>query len=217
MRLGQRFESARRLSRIPVDKPNIRPLLEGAPSARYQASLLREEEQPVIFRLALCEPESFPAEGDPPSGLQRLEFPEARPFDAQELRRLSPATDYPRSIVGAGYDGESALRIWGLVHTGPRWLRDREGGRVAAAPLPIVHVTGPGRLEVRKGSETIGKLENGVLSDGSVDVFDSEWLPAGFATARAELMELHSAARDLARERDDEQWAALDVLFNTMI
>ncbi len=174
----------------------------------------------MIFRLALCEPESFPAEGDSPSGVQRLEFPEARPFDAQELRRLSPATDYPRSFVGAGYDGESALRIWGLVHTGPRWLRDREGGRVAAAPLPplpIVHVTGLGRLEVRKGSETIKKLENGVLSDGSVDVFDSEWLPAGFATARAELMELHSAARDLARERDDEQWAALDVLFNTMI
>jgi phosphoglycerate dehydrogenase-like enzyme len=58
-----------------------------------------------------------------------------------------------------------------------------------------VHVTGPGRLEVRKGSEIIGKLENGELSDASMDVFESEWLPAGFATARAELMELHWAAR----------------------
>ena len=77
-------------------------------------------------------------------------------------------------------------------------------------PLPIVHVTGPGRLEVRNGSETVGKLENGVLSDDSMDVFDSEWLPAGFATARAELMELHLAARNRARERDGEQWAALD-------
>ncbi len=200
------------------DRPSVHPLpeasvLEGALSACYQASLLREEEQPVIFRLALCGPEAFPAEGGPPKGLQRLTFPEARPFDAQELRRLSPATDYPRSIVGAGYDGEGGLRIWGLVHTGPRWLRDREGGRVAAAPLPplpIVHVTGPGRMEVRKGSETVGKLENGALSDDSMDVFESEWLPAGFATARAELMELHSAARERARERDGERWAALD-------
>ncbi len=77
-------------------------------------------------------------------------------------------------------------------------------------PLPVVHVTGPGRLEVRKGSEIVGKLEDGVLSDASMDVFDSEWLPADFATARAELMEMHSAARDLAHERDGERWAALD-------
>jgi DNA integrity scanning protein DisA with diadenylate cyclase activity len=200
------------------ERPQVHPLpdasvLEEALSVCYQASLLREEEQPVIFRLALCDPESFPPEGGPPKGLQRLEFSEPRPFDAQELRRLSPATDYPRSIVGAGYGGESGLRIWGLVHTGPRWLRDRQGGRVTVAPLPplpIVHVTGPGRLQVRKGSETIAKLEDGALSDDSVDIFESEWLPAGFATARAELMELHWAARNRARERDGKRWAALD-------
>ncbi|HKH77711.1 MAG TPA: hypothetical protein VKA51_12195, partial [Rubrobacteraceae bacterium] len=133
--------------------------------------------------------------------------------DAHELRRLSPATDFPRSIVGAGHDGERGLRIWGLVHTGPRWLRDRQGGRVTSPPLPplpIVHVTGPGRMEVRKGSEIVGKLENGELSDASMDVFESEWLPAGFATARAELMELHLAARGRARELDGERWASLD-------
>jgi hypothetical protein len=202
----------------PPDRDPIHPLpeasvLEGALSACYQASLLREEELPVIFRLALCGPEAFPAEGGPPDGLQRLEFPEPRRFDAQELRRLSPATDYPRSIVGAKHDGERGLRIWGLVHTGPRWLRDREGGRVTSAPLPplpVVHVTGPGRLEVRKGSEIVGKLENGALSDASMDVFESEWLPAGFAVARAELMELHLAARERARELDGARWASLD-------
>jgi DisA bacterial checkpoint controller nucleotide-binding len=202
----------------PLDRDPTHPLpeasvLEGALSACYQASLLREEESPVIFRLALCEPEAFPDEGGPPNGLQRLEFPQPRRFDAQELRRLSPATDFPRSIVGAGHDGERDLRIWGLVHTGPRWLRDRQGGRVSSAPLPplpVVHVTGPGRLEVRMGSEIVGKLENGKLSDASMDVFESEWLPAGFATARAELMELHWAARERARELDGERWASLD-------
>ena len=182
-------------------------------SACYQASLLREEEQPVTFRLALCGPEVFPAEEGPPNGLHCLEFSDPRPFDAQELRRLSSATDYPRSIVGARYDGTQGLRIWGLVHTGPRWLRDRRGGRVIGPPLPplpIVHVTGPGRLEVRKGSGVVARLENGALADASMDVFESEWLPAGFATVRAELMELHLAARERARERDGELWAPLD-------
>lgn len=212
-RWGDRSSASDPPNRNPLHPLPEAPMLEEALSACYQASLLREEEQPVIFRLALCEPEAFPTEGGPPDGLHRLEFPEPRLYNAQELRRLSSATDYPRSIMGVRYDGEKGLRIWGLVHSGPRWLRDRRGGRVTAPPLPplpIVHVTGPGRLEVRKGSEIVGKLEDGVLSDASMDVFDSEWLPADFATARAELMELHSAARDLAQERDSERWASLD-------
>jgi hypothetical protein len=197
----------------PIDPLPEAPLLEEVLSACYQASLLREEEQPVVFRLALSRPEVFPSEGGPPDGLHRLEFPEPRPFDVQELRRLSPATDYPHSLVGVRREGERGLRIWGLVHSGPRWLRDRQGGRVTTPPLPplpVVHVTGPGRLEVRKGSEIVGKLENGALSDDSMDVFESEWLPDGFATARAELVELHSAARGRALERNGERWASLD-------
>lgn len=197
----------------PVDPLPEVSVLEEVLSTCYQASLLHEEDQPVTFRLALSPPEVFPPEGGPPDGLHRLEFPEPRAFDAQELRRLSPATDYPRSIVGLRRDGELGLRIWGLVHSGPRWLRDRQGGRMTFAPLPpfpVVHVTGPGRLEVRKGSEIVGKLENGSLADASMDVFASKWMPAGFATARAELMELHWAARERAFERDGERWAYLD-------
>lgn len=197
----------------PADPLPEAHVLEEVLSTCYQASLLREENQPVRFRLALSSPEVFPQGDGPPEGLHRLEFPESRVFDVQELRRLSPATDYPRSIVGVRHDGGLGLRIWGLLHSGPRWLRDRQGGRITSAPLPplpVVHVTGPGRLEVRKGSETVGRLDNGALSDASVDVFDSRWLPAGFATARAELMDLHSAARERAFERDGESWAFLD-------
>ena len=206
-------------SRAPVShNPPLDPLpqasvLEEVLSTCYQASLLREEEQPVVFRLALSRPEVFPPMGGPPEGLHRLEFPEPRPFNAQELRRLSPATDYPNSIVGVRHDGGLGLRIWGLLHSGPRWLRDRQGGRVTSAPLPplpVVHVTGPGRVEVRKGSDIVGKLDNGALSDASMDVFDSKWMPDGFATERAELMDLHLAARELAFKRDGERWATLD-------
>ena len=194
----------------PLPEPAV---LEEVLSTCYQASLLREEEQPVVFRLALSPPEVFPEDAGPPDGLHRLEFPEPRAFDAQELRRLSPATDYPRSIFGVGYGGETGLEIWGLLHSGPRWLRDRQGGRVASAPLPplpVVHVTGPGRIEMRKGSQIVGKLYNGVLSDASMDVFDSKWMPAGFATERAELMELHLEARERAFRQDGERWAILD-------
>ena len=197
----------------PVDPLPEACVLEGLLSTCYQASLLREEGQPVRFRLALSPPKVFPPGSGPPEGLHCLEFPEPRAFDAQELRRLSPATDYPRSIVGVGYEGRLGLRIWGLLHSGPRWLRDRKGGRITSPPLPpmpVVHVTGPGRLEVRKGSEIVGRLDNGTLSGSSMDVFDSRWLPAGFATARAELMELHAAARERAFERDGERWASLD-------
>ncbi|QIN78780.1 hypothetical protein GBA65_09895 [Rubrobacter marinus] len=199
--------------RAPVDPLPRIAVLEKVLSTCFQASLLREEDQPVLFRLALGSPEVFPPEGGPPDGLQPLEFPEPRTFDEQELRRLSPATDYPRSIVGVRHDGEEGLRIWGLLHSGPRWLRDRQGGRVTSAPLPplaVVHVTGPGRIEVRKGSEIVGKLENGVLSDASMDVFESGWMPAVFAAERAELMNLHSQARERAYERDGERWASLD-------
>ena len=212
-------DSAPSDSRDPVsDDAPVHPLpevsvLEGVLSTCYQASLLREEEQPVVFRLTLSEPGLFPEQGGPPDGLQPLEFPASRPFSAQELRRLSPATDYPRSIVGVERDGGAELRIWGLVHSGPRWLRDRQGGRVTSPPLPpipVVHVTGPGRMEVRKGSEVVGRLDNGVLSDASIDVFDSKWMPDGFATVRAELMALHSEARDLAFQQDGARWAPLD-------
>src|SRR5512147_1348291 len=62
-------------------------------SVCYQASLLREEERPVRFRLILRPPEAFPAPGGPPHGLHRLVFDEPRPLTQDELRRLAPAVD----------------------------------------------------------------------------------------------------------------------------
>src|SRR5919202_3133507 len=61
--------------------------LESFFAACYQASMLREEERPVIFRAILAEPALFAPEGRPPEGLQRLVFPRSLPFDTRELRR----------------------------------------------------------------------------------------------------------------------------------
>jgi hypothetical protein len=57
--------------------------LEGFFAACYQASMLREEERPVVFRAILAEPALFDPEGRPPEGLQRLAFP--RPLLLQHL------------------------------------------------------------------------------------------------------------------------------------
>jgi hypothetical protein len=104
------------------------------------------------------------------------------------------------------------LRIWGLVHTGPRWLRGGQGGRDVPPPLPpalVLRVHGPGRIDVDVGLETLCKLEEGRLSDTSMDVFDSRWLPDSFAPVRGELAEIHAGLRDQARKKG-EVWARLD-------
>ena len=185
-------------------------MLEALLSTCYQASLMREEEHQITFRLIFTDPETFPPDEGPPSGLQRLEFQEPRAFDEQELRRLSPAAPADRSLIGVRRNEEGELCIWGLVHSGPRWLQRVRGGRDFSPPLPdvpVVRVMGPGRITVDKGNTLIGKLESGRLSDDSMDVFDSEWLPAMFASIRDELLELHLQDKRKA----DKPWANLDL------
>ena len=137
-------------------------VLEGFFDACYQASMLREEERPVVFRAVLAEHALFDPEGKPPEGLQRLAFPRSLPFDPRELRRLSVAADAQRTLIGVWRDGEGGLRIWGLINSGTRWLRDVQGGRRAGAPLPpapVVHVNAPGSIEAYKGYELVGQLQ----------------------------------------------------------
>ena len=81
--------------------------LEGFFDACYQASMLREEERPAVFRATLAEPE--------------LSTP-------REIRRLSVASDPQRALIGVRQDGEGDLRIWGMVNSGTRWLRDIQAG-----------------------------------------------------------------------------------------
>ena len=186
--------------------------LEAMISACYQASLLHEEERAVTFRMILCDPELLPPNEGPPGGIHRLEFPEPRRFDIHEIRRLSPAADYYRSLIGVCFDEREGLRIWGLVHSGPRWLREGQGGRDAPPPLPkalVLRVHGPGRIAADVGQEAICKLDEGRISDVSMDVFSSRWLPDTFAPVRRELAEIHEGLRDQARKKG-QVWARLD-------
>ena len=178
-------------------------------SVCYQASLLREEERPVRFRLIVRSPNAFPAPGGPPHGLHRLVFDEPRPFTQDELRRLAPAVDFYRGLLGADIGADGKAFIWGVVTTGPRWVQALHGGRQSFQRLPanlVVRVTSPGRIAVCKGLLTLATLIGGRIVQPSLDIFDTKWLPAVFTGVRDELMELHGIARANARS----PWADLD-------
>jgi len=169
-------------------------MLGEALSVAYEASLTSEEARPTRFRLLLTNPDELPEDGRPNEGVLLLEFTETRPLNADELRSLSPAAPFEASLIGA-HATDGKLRIWGLAHSGPAWLAPTWGGRSLVPNWtydPIVHVTGPGRLAVRCAGKLIGGLERGVLVNATLDVFDSEWLPALFAGERREVQEEHA-------------------------
>src|SRR5580658_6678352 len=186
-------------------------------SIAYQASLLKEEDRQVIFRLVLCEPEEFPENGGPPLGFHRLVFTRPRPLDQHELARLSPAAKYHRALIGVRLDATLGFVIWGILQSGARWLRDTHGGRSSQnQALPnalVIAATSPGQLSVARGIETLGELRDGVIARPSMDVFQSQWLAARFAEIREERTLLHAEARAQARER----WAPLDANITRVI
>ncbi len=178
-------------------------------SCCYQASLMREEDRPVRFRLILGDPGCFDSRDGPPEGLHRLLFSEPQPFDEYKLQRLSPAADFYRSLIGVRHCANEGLQIWGIVHSGSRWVQNVYGGRKIAPALPlslVVYVTDPGRITVCKGPLTIATLNRGLIVSPTREVFDSAWLSAGSSSVRSRLWELHLAAKDAA----NKPWADLD-------
>ena len=172
--------------------------LEEVLSTCYQASLLREEERPVAFRMILCEPDEFPEDDHgPPAGFHRLRFTESRRFIPDELRRVSPAVDYHRSLIGIGLRLDGRPSMWGLVSSGPRWIQAARGGRTRWRPLPdrlVVAATDPGRLVVYRGSDRVATLHRGRIDLPAAEAFDSRWFRETFAEACEELYVLHRAA-----------------------
>jgi hypothetical protein len=200
-----------RLDELGLPRPSILRspgVLPSVLSVAYQASLLRDEDRPLSFRIVLAEPEAFPDDGGPPSGGHRLLLTPMRPFEVHELRKLAPAVKFQRALVGVSVRG-ARLGIWGIVHTGPRWLHFAQGGRGVAPELPqevVVHVNGPGDVVVSLGSQILARLHAGELTTPLLDVFDAAWLPGLFAPIRREIMELHEAAR----ARAAEPWSDVD-------
>ncbi|WP_319549791.1 putative sensor domain DACNV-containing protein [Desulfogranum marinum] len=182
---------------LPEMLPDIQ-VMEGMLSTCYQVSMMREEDRPVNIRLIIVSPETFPAEKGPPLGFQRLIFAAFRPFNEYELRRLSPAVDFERSLIGVEYTGQGELHIWGVINSGARWLQNERGGSQQSNRLPdslVVHINGPGMLTVCCGIRTLAVLSAGKIIDSSANVFQALWMKKLFADAREELLSTHNVFR----------------------
>jgi hypothetical protein len=206
---------AEQLSAAGID-PSIelpdRSLLKQVISTCYQASLMREEERPITFRLILRESKFFAPDDGPPAGLHRLQFSRVRPFNEYELYRLALAADYYRALIGIAPGRKKGVHIWGMVHSGTRWTQPISGGTKAIPPLPpspVIHVRGPGRISVSIGPEMIASLNGGQISGPSPDIVSAPWLAESFATVRAEIDQMHEATR----ARSEKPWARLDPKF----
>ncbi len=179
----------------PQAWPVSRELFGEALASAFQASLTSEEGRPTRFRLLLTPVERLPEAGAPNQGVLRLRFDRSRPFHPDELRRLSPSTPFANALIGA-HEEDGRLRIWGIAHSGPAWLTPTWGGRSVVPNWsydPIIHVTDPGQIAVRCAGKLVGALERGELVNATMDVFESEWLPALFAREREEVRAEHAA------------------------
>jgi DNA integrity scanning protein DisA with diadenylate cyclase activity len=179
----------------------------------YQASLLRDEDRTVRARIAVAPPHEFDPQQGPPAGLHPLVFDEPVPFTPDQLRRLAVAAKYHRALVGVSpVPGDGSCHIWGTLQSGPGWIQMAQGGR-GPAPTPppstlVVRILGPGRIAVDRGLVTLAELRGGVVGGPGMDLFRSKWMPGSFASSRAELAQLHAAARASA-EATGERWADL--------
>jgi hypothetical protein len=176
-------------------------LLTEALAIAFEASLTSEEARPTRFRLLLTSPDALPENGRANEGVLRLKFAESRALTADEVRGLGPSAPFEAALIGAHAEG-GELRIWGIAHSGPAWLAPTWGGRNVVPNWtydPIVHVNGPGRLAVRCAGKLVGGLERGALVNATLDVFDSEWLPALFERELHEVQEEHAAGQARTR------------------
>ena len=97
-----------------------------------------------------------------------------RPYNEYELLKLGPSIDYNNSLIGVRYQSSDGLQIWGLIHSGSRWMHVIHGGSKQATPLPSalgINVVGSGRLIVCRGLDMLAQLSGGNIISPTVTFF----------------------------------------------
>jgi hypothetical protein len=188
-------------------------VLEELVSTCYQVSQMQEEARGLRFRIMLCDPEDMEDDGVvSSSGLFTMSFHSPRPYNEYELTKLGPSIDYNNSLIGVRYSRQDGLQIWGLIHSGSKWVHIIHGGSKQATPLPSalgVYVVGAGRIIVCKGLEILAQLSGGNIISPSANVFKSEWMMSRFESVRDELFTLYN---ENPRNIDDS-WSQIDPSF----
>jgi hypothetical protein len=189
--------SARLERRWTEGGPSVVPLpptraLRDIVETAYHASFLHEELRSLRFRLLVSPPATLATCVPLSAHLQILEFDPSRRLSDGELRRLAPAADFERTLIGVHAEGEGSPYIWGLASSGVRWLRHLQSGRTDDdSSLPdalVLHVLSPGQVLMARGPTPLGELQGGTWREGGHDVFRSQWLSRLFASVRAEVL-----------------------------
>jgi hypothetical protein len=140
------------------------------------------------------------------SGLHRLAFTRARPFNEDGLRRISRArtsTAHLSALISLLTASQKSGASFPPV---PGRLKAAHGDRVSYPPLPdclVICATEPGRLVVARGLIAVATLHGGRTTCPVSDVLESRRLQDTLASVRAEILALHldRAARDLLPRR----------------
>jgi hypothetical protein len=158
-------------------------------SVAYHASLLHEEGRQVTCRVALCQETDLHAAALAPYSFRVLKLCRPRPFDEQEIRRLSPAATFYRTLIAVTWSEGRGFEISTLVNTG-EWSRDLHTDLPGMIhPIPewlIIHVRAPGNLVVHLGSERLATLMNGRIEEHVFNVFSTNWMQRHINSAAAD-------------------------------
>ncbi len=188
--LRQRWqESGQDSAVLPADTA-----LEGLIDTAYQASLLREESDPVQCRVLVAsahDPELDAVERA--DGLYAIQFEHQSDFSAHQVRKMAAAVGYYRSLIGVQIDAEQngRAKIWGMIVTGAGWVNHTEATVHDAASLPrrlVIHILGPGHLVFASGLTRVLETIGGQVLIEGFDPFRSKWLPKHFEPFRTTLL-----------------------------
>jgi hypothetical protein len=173
----------------PAELPDdaiLSPLIDTA----YQASLLREESDPVWCRILIASPDDVELEAVAKAdGLYAIQFEDQNALTAHQIRKMAAAVGYYRSLIAVDVNAvENTMTIWGMIVTGANWVNHTEATVHDAAALPgklVIHVLGAGHLIFAKGLRRMLETVGGQILPEGFDPFRSKCLPNRFKAFRA--------------------------------
>jgi hypothetical protein len=161
----------------------------------YQASLLREEARPVECHVVLATAAELAAPGQFATGPHVVAFVTPRPWDAQEIRRLSPAVARPATLLAVRQTEAGELVLWGLLVTNTPW--DRLPGSPVPSTEEVPPVLGTGLLTCYCGATRVLTLRAGRIDGHGFLQFPTAWSRGRFGEMVAANPQLGLAELDL--------------------
>jgi Probable sensor domain DACNV len=207
-----RWESISRWVEIPTPPSPDRAKLIDFFDVAFLASLTYDERRPTIFRLILCPQNELEKIFAHRRGSEYtpIKFSNPLPFEPAQVRRLAPATDPSRVLIGietALDDSSSPFRIWGLLDTGSSWsgfLQHERGGGMPPPDLIAVTSTEPGHLLVTRGGHTIAVLRSGSITYPRSNVLYGGPIGRFFSNAQAALYQELCGRLEVDRYSDSD-------------